>query len=104
MAMVNGAHRVRAAVIRRVQVGDQVTNGGSHDQQVTRSLLTWIPVCVRNYTWRTCRSSRLDLYDLVAQLERERAFQDIPRLVVFVMHMQWRDGARWARRRAWRQA
>jgi hypothetical protein len=49
---------------------------------------------------RERRSSRRDFYDLVTQLERERAFQDIPRLVVLVMHMQGRNGTRGAGRRA----
>jgi hypothetical protein len=44
MALVDGAHRFRAAVIRRVQVGDQVTNGGGHDQQITRPFLTRVPL------------------------------------------------------------
>jgi hypothetical protein len=46
---------------------------------------------VRISAWREGCSSRLDFYNLVAnlvaQLERERAFQDVPRLVVFVMRM-----------------
>ena len=59
---------------------------------------------MRNPMRRERHPSRLHFYDLVAQLERERAFQDIPRLIVFVMHMQGRDGARRTRRRTWRQA
>ena len=55
---------------------------------------------VRQPVGRERRSSRRDFYDLVTQLERERAFQDIPRLVVLVMHMQGRNGTRGAGRRA----
>ena len=47
---------------------------------------------MRNPAWREGCSSLLDFYDLVAQLERERAFQDIPRLIVLMMRMQGRGG------------
>ena len=44
MASVDGAHRVGAAVFRRMQVGDQVTNGRSHDQQIAPTFLTRVPL------------------------------------------------------------
>jgi len=44
MALIDGAHRCGAAVIRRVQVGDQGADGGCHDQQLARPFLTRVPL------------------------------------------------------------
>ena len=67
MALVDGAHRFGAAVISRVQVGDQRANGGGHDQQIARPFLPRVPVGLRQPARREGSAPRLDFYDLVAQ-------------------------------------